>query len=75
MQIWVTKVLSAYCACLFANIFAPYSILLCGVFNYNRGLNFSLQVITDSSRQLARLFWEGPNFLVQEAVFSNIVLD
>lgn len=56
MQIWVTKVLSAYCACLCQHWFAPSGILLCVFFNYYRKLNFNLQVILDFNRQLARLF-------------------
>lgn len=46
---------SILCLPLCQHQFAPSGILLCVSFNYYRRLNFNLQVITDSNRQLARL--------------------
>jgi len=39
-------------------------------FNYYRSLNFNLQVITDSNRQLARLFGKVQIFLYRKLVLS-----
>lgn len=70
MQIWVTKVLSAYCACLFANTSLLPVVFYVGFLNYYRRLHFNLQVITDSNRQLVRLLGKVQIFLCRKLALA-----